>query len=139
MNTREFGRLGEAAAVKYLTDAGYHIIGTNVYVGHEEIDIIAEDGGYIVFVEVKTRRMTPDTRGVYGSPAEAVNAAKQRHLISAAEKYISENTSEKYPRIDVTEVYCDPASGSFSVTEIRHFENAVRKKSKFAGKSVYGT
>ena len=49
------GRFGEDAAAQYLTDNGYTIKGRNVRFGRHELDIIAEDDEYIVFVEVKTR------------------------------------------------------------------------------------
>ena len=137
MNTRDLGRFGEDSAALYLTEHGYHIIGKNVYIGHEEIDIIAENDLYIAFVEVKTRRQTPDTPSVYGTPAEAVDQSKQRHLINAAKTYILENPTEKFSRIDVIEVYANPNAGEYKVLEIRHFENAVKNKGKFSRKSGY--
>ena len=137
MNTRDLGRLGEDSAALYLTEHGYHIIGKNVYIGHEEIDIIAENDHYIAFVEVKTRRQTPNLPSAYGTPAEAVDPAKQKHLTNAAKRYILENRTEKFSRIDVIEVYADPHTDEYKVLEIRHFENAVKNKGKFSRKSGY--
>lgn len=132
MDKRSFGRIGEESAALYLERLGYHIIGRNVYVGHAEIDIIAENDDYIIFAEVKTRRQYPDVPSPYGTPAEAVDSKKQKLLTAAADRYILEHSSDKIPRIDVLEVYVSPASENYRVIEIRHFPNAVRKTGKFS-------
>lgn len=132
MNTREYGRLGEDSAAKYLESRGYRIIGKNVQVGHDEIDILAEGGEYLVFAEVKTRRQFPDGNPAYGIPASAVDERKQSNLIRAAETYISSHESDKSPRIDVIEVYADPSCEEYRVLDIRHYENAVQKRGKFS-------
>ena len=49
------GRAGEEYAAKWLEEHGYHILEQNYHSRFGEIDIIAEDSQYIVFVEVKTR------------------------------------------------------------------------------------
>ena len=89
-----------------LKKQGYRIIGRNVRLSYKEIDIIAEDEKYILFVEVKTRSTDKHN---YFRPADAVNARKQQNLLSAAAMYIrshlKENQFEKVPRIDVAEVY----------------------------------
>ena len=54
MDNRSFGRVGENSAALYLQEKGFNIIGRNVYVGRCEIDIIAENGDLLLFVEVKT-------------------------------------------------------------------------------------
>lgn len=131
MDRRMLGRIGEDAAAVYLSGHGYHIIGKNIFVGHAEIDLLLENDTYLVFAEVKTRRQIPDIRSAYGSPASAVDAKKQAVLLRAAEQYLIENNIAKIPRIDVVEVYVSPIADTFTVTDIRHFENAVRKKSKF--------
>lgn len=132
MDNRSFGRIGEGSAALYLESKGYHIIGKNIYVGHAEIDIIAEDNDYLVFAEVKTRRQYPDAPSPYGTPAEAVDSRKQKLLTTAAEQYFTEHQTDKIPRIDVIEVYVSPTSNEYKVLEIRHFQNAVRKKGKFS-------
>lgn len=131
MDKRHFGRMGEDAAAVYLKQHGYRILEKNLYIGHAEIDLLAENDSYLVFVEVKTRRQIPDTRSAYGSPASAVDTRKQTILLTAAETYIREHESKKIPRIDVVEVYVSHHTDTFTVLDIRHFENAVRKKSKF--------
>ncbi len=132
MDKRSFGRIGEESAAMYLSEHGYHIMGRNIFIGHLEIDIIAENEDFIVFAEVKTRRQYPDKFDIFGRPADAVNSRKQEALIRAAESYISHNPTEKSPRIDIIEVYADPASDKYTVLDILHFENAVRKKGKFS-------
>lgn len=132
MNTREFGKLGEETAAEYLVSHGYHIIGQNVYVGHREVDIIAENDAFLVFVEVKTRRQLPDKASPFGTPGEAVDSNKRAHLVSAAEEYLLKNGCEKSPRIDVIEVYVSPFSEEYKVCEVRHYENAVKKTGKFS-------
>lgn len=132
MNTREFGKLGEDSASEYLVSQGYHILGRNVFVGHREIDIIAENEKCIVFAEVKTRRQAPDSNTMFGTPATAVDAKKKQNLISAAEEYIKKNGSDKIPRIDIIEVYVSPFTKEYKVLDIRHYENTVRKSGKFS-------
>ena len=103
MTTRDTGRLGEDIAADYLRSHGFAILARNVYAAHEEIDIIARDDRCICFVEVKTRAAAQAAR--YGRPAAAVTAAKQRHLIAAAEAYLRRHPGAGQPRMDVVEVY----------------------------------
>lgn len=132
MNTREFGKLGENSAAEYLKEKGYRIIGQNVYVGHREVDIIAENEDFIVFAEVKTRRQLPDKDSPFGMPGEAVDTRKRTLLVSAAEEYLLNNPGNKSPRIDIIEVYISPFSAEYKVEDIRHYENAVKKTGKFS-------
>ena len=128
VNNRSFGRIGENSAALYLEKKGFNIVGRNVYVGRFEIDIIAENGELLLFVEVKTRRQTPDSKGCYGRPASAVNYQKRASLLSAVRRYLyenKENTRQYQPRIDIIEVYVDPASHVYRTLDIRHFPNAV--------------
>lgn len=74
MNTRKIGTAGETLAEKYLKKQGYKILQKNFVAPHGEIDIVAKDGDYIVFVEVKRRKST-----AFGLPCEAVDARKQPH------------------------------------------------------------
>ncbi|HDH53078.1 MAG TPA: YraN family protein, partial [Nitrospirae bacterium] len=69
------GQKGEELAVKYLRKKGYKIIKQNYKTKIGEIDIIANDGGTLVFVEVKTRESI-----AYGMPFEAVNSYKRRKI-----------------------------------------------------------
>jgi putative endonuclease len=70
---RTLGGRGEDMAVRFLKGKGYRIIGRNFRCPAGEIDIIARDGGTLVFVEVKTR-----TDSLFGHPIEAVHSGKRR-------------------------------------------------------------
>lgn len=97
-----FGRYGEDIACRLLEAEGLDVLCRNFRNRHQEIDIVARDRqGTLCIVEVKTRRWHP---GV--SPAEAVNAEKQRLLVSAARKYVREARLEEVPlRFDIVEVF----------------------------------
>lgn len=113
------GQSGEDAAADYLCARGYTIVGRNFRTRCGEIDIIASDGYYIVFAEVKTRR-----RGSMLLPREAVDAKKQRKIIDAAKLYLSgHNIGELQPRFDVIEV-TTRTGAAFSAEEINQIENA---------------
>ena len=100
MNTRRFGIIGEKFAQDYLRNKGYKILETNFYTKRGEIDIIAQKGNYIIFIEVKTR-----TNMKYGTPAMAVNSTKKKHIKFAAKIYLSLNKiKEQDVRFDVIEV-----------------------------------
>ncbi len=102
LTTNITGTAGETFACDFLVQNGYSILHRNYRVGHDEIDIIAENEKYIVFVEVKTR--TEVARSAYGRPASAVTAKKRAHLARAAEAYIKSHRSTKFYRFDVIEV-----------------------------------
>ena len=126
--TVTIGRLGEAAAVDFLRKNGYTVIERNYRAGHNEIDIIATDKNYIVFVEVKARTYRSEGDMPYGSPAEAVTYEKQRRTLAAANEYIrTHGSGNKQPRIDVIEVFLSPApklASTKEITKINHIVNA---------------
>ena len=99
------GNLGEDLAADFLINEGYTIIARNVHQGKQEIDIIAEDNDFLVFVEVKTRTCLYPESDIFGIPARAVDVSKRKNTISAARNYLHSNYTEKQPRIDVIEVY----------------------------------
>jgi len=98
------GALGEELAEKYLAEQGFKILHRNLRIGHLEMDIICENGEYIVFAEVKTRRAT-GAKTRYGSARDAVDTKKREHLLTFAREYLRANHTEKRPRIDLLEVY----------------------------------
>ena len=77
------GDAGEAAARKYLEQHGYHIRHINWRYGHYELDIVAEQGQMLIIVEVKTR---DEWRII--EPEDAIDNAKIRRTVSAADAYI---------------------------------------------------
>lgn len=138
MDKRSFGRMGEHAAAIRLTEQGCTVLHHNLYIGHDEIDIVAEDDTHIIFAEVKTRHAYPGHSTRYGSPSSAVDARKAACLIRAAGAYMAvHSTAGKIPRIDVIEVYADPASEEFRVLDVVWMKNAVKKTPKFGRKSRY--
>lgn len=121
---------GEDSAASFLCGKGYTIIGRNIRMNHLETDIIAKNSEYIIFVEVKTRSEYPEVAHPYGRPAAAVDHAKQKRLIAAAEEFLRRNREETeglQPRIDVIEVYIMPGCEKYKVLKIVHMENAVRR------------
>lgn len=78
------GREAEAAAARLLENAGLRIVDRNFRVRGGEIDLIARDGGTLVFVEVRARR-----RSDFGGPAASIDAAKRQRLILAARHYLA--------------------------------------------------
>lgn len=83
MNKRQIGTQYESMAVQYLTEAGYHILERNFRCRTGEIDIIARDGAYLVFVEVKYR-----ASAACGSALEAVDYRKQQSILRVAQYYM---------------------------------------------------
>ncbi len=123
MKTVDIGRLGEDAAANFLKTNGYTIAEKNIYFSHNEIDIIAVDAEYIVFVEVKTRSTYRDLYSKFGTPASAVDRAKIKRTISAARSYLRTGKYSKLqPRFDVIEVYLN--KNDHKILNINHIINA---------------
>ncbi len=93
------GRLGEDITAMYLQRAGFDILCRNYRTKGGETDIIAANGEFIVFVEVKTRDISAFERGEF-----AVTKQKQQRLIRCAEAYLRSNPCELQPRFDVAVV-----------------------------------
>ncbi|MDE7138065.1 MAG: YraN family protein [Ruminococcus sp.] len=102
MKASETGKLGEEKVCAYLEEIGYRIVVRNYRIRGGEIDIIAENGEYIAFVEVKSRK--PDSL-VTGF--EAVNRRKKGLIIRTAADYCCKNPSTLQPRFDVAQVIID--------------------------------
>ncbi len=123
MKTVEIGRLGEDIAVAYLKKQKYKIVDRNIHVSHNEIDIIAKNKEYIVFVEVKTRSADRDMNSCFGTPAMAVDTQKIKRTVTAARTYISTSKYKKLqPRLDVIEIYLD--KDTFDILNTNHIINA---------------
>jgi putative endonuclease len=103
---QELGKLGEDLAVSALTARGYAILDRRYRTRHGEIDIVAEDCGTIVFVEVRARA----TRE-FGRAAESLTAVKQRKVAAMAVDYLARRHLTNRPcRFDVVTV--DDADGA---------------------------
>jgi putative endonuclease len=114
-NRRSEGAGFETLACAYLRRKGYKILDRNVYHMRKELDVVALFQGTVVFVEVKGRRSNR-----FGSPSEALDRTKRRHLILAAEVYIKEKKLTGRPcRFDFIAVTFESGRPRFS-----HIENA---------------
>ena len=109
------GIWGEEVAADYLRKKGYAIIERDWHSGHRDIDIIARDGEYVVFVEVKTRRNID-----FGDPVMAVDYKKRCNLRSAINHYIKYRKVENPVRFDIITVIGTPSCAN---PEINHIEN----------------
>ena len=115
----KLGALGEKAAARHLQRLGYRVV-ARCPVG--ELDLIAVDGGSIVFVEVKTRRSADAA-----DPEVNVTSAKRRQLTRAARYYLMHKSAQDHPaRFDVVAVVL-PDSGKPS---IEHFVDAFAPVSR---------
>ena len=111
---RDLGDFGERVAAAHLEANGYHIRERNFRVAEGEIDIIAERGGTLVFVEVRTRR-----GGSHGTAAESITARKAAHLLAAAQAYAQERPDcPPDQRIDVIAVELAPDGRLLSLEQI---------------------
>lgn len=117
MDKKLLGRFGEEQAAKYLKKKRYKILGLNYSCRFGEIDIIAQSGEYIAFVEVKLRKSA-----AFAEAREFVTASKQRRIIAAAQLWLAANETALQPRFDVIEIYA-PA-GDAGEIRINHIENA---------------
>ena len=99
---QQLGLHGETLACAELEKLGYLIIERRYRTRHGEIDIVADDGGTVVFVEVKTK-----SDGSFGDPVEEVTPQKQRQIISMGESYATYCCPPTTPcRFDVVAVDC---------------------------------
>ena len=97
---RQLGVKGEDLAATFLKRKGYRIAERNYKTPVGEIDIIAEDRGTLVFIEVKTR--TDDS---FGLPFEAVNSKKREKLRKVALFYLKNRCRKDVPsRFDVLSI-----------------------------------
>ena len=98
-------------------EQGCRILARNAAFPGAEIDLIAQDGRVIVFVEVKLRK-----NDAYAEGKEFVTAAKQQRVMMAAQLWLQQNETELQPRFDVIEIYAP--NGEKGRVRINHIENA---------------
>lgn len=110
----ELGRAGEQAAVDMLVAKGYSIVDRNWRCGRLEIDIVAQRGARLVFVEVKTR-----SDAETDDPIEAVDHRRQMHMVRAASAYVEAYNLPHELQFDIIGV-----SGSPEHPDIEHVEDA---------------
>lgn len=117
-DARLLGRWGEALVAEDLRRKGWSVVAANFRCRMGELDLVAEKGRYLAFVEVKLRKSDR-----FGAAREAVTAAKQRRLRAAAELYLLEHPTRLQPRFDVAEVYA-PQGVRTGKPDICYIENA---------------
>lgn len=121
VNKVKYGTIGEDIAACFLRERGYKIIERNVRIGRfGEIDIIASQGEYICFIEVKTRKDTS-----FGMPSEAVGIKKQNKLRLLAEMYINrKGLRNKSIRFDVVEIITENKYDKIIARTVNLIQNA---------------
>ena len=111
VNKRQLGTYYELLAIQYLISKGYTILIHSYRCRFGEIDIIARDKEYTIFIEVKYRKS-----GMYGYPREAVNINKQKRIIRTAMCYLKNEVGyESLIRFDIIE---------FLEDKVTHLESA---------------
>lgn len=114
MNKRQIGSYYEQLAKGYLEAKGYHILEANYRIRLGEIDLIARDKEYTVFIEIKYKRSSR-----HGYPRESVGYAKQQKILQVAAYYMMcRGLTDTPARFDVVELM----DGT-----ITHLENAFMK------------
>ena len=112
---QRIGDLGEKAAEKMLAAQGYRIVARKHRCPRGEVDLVAEQGDLLVFVEVRTRASV-----VFGAPEETVDAAKQQRLVRAARDFLARwRGPPRSARFDVVAVVDEPAG-----PRLTHFPGA---------------
>lgn len=100
VNRKQFGDLGESLVAEQLVRAGYRIRDRNVQCRRGELDIVAERGALLCFVEVRMR-----STSVWGDPSLTVSREKQRKVIYSAMEYLQRHRlSGRLIRFDVASV-----------------------------------
>jgi len=112
----QFGQASESRAESFLRQKGYRILAWNLRTSLGELDLVAEDAGVLVFVEVKAR-----TTGAFGGAVLAVDRRKQAKLIRLASQYLAQrHLMERACRFDVVLVQGE-ADAPF---QVEYIENA---------------
>ena len=113
---RTVGDEGEGRAEAYLRQLGFRILGRNVRSPLGELDLVADDQGVLVFVEVKRRRT-----GAFGGAIEAVDARKRAKLIQLAAQYLAQyRIRNRACRFDVVLIQDDVETAE----AVQHIANA---------------
>jgi len=113
---RLFGQEGESEAERYLRRKGYRIVARNLRSSMGELDLVAEDGRVLVFVEVKARRT-----GQFGGAIHAVHRQKQQKLIRLASQFLAQrHWMDRSCRFDVVLLEATESA----TLQVEHIQNA---------------
>lgn len=115
MKNKETGYAGEKLVAEFLESRGCEILCRNFTIRGGEIDIVARQGEYVLFIEVKTRK-----KGSMVSGTEAVTQRKRQLIIKTAEEYIYRTGCELQPRFDVVSIELDKGK----ISDIIYIDNA---------------
>ena len=118
LSPTQIGNIGEDYIARYLKKNGYKIVERNMRNYFSEIDIIAKNKEYIIFVEVRTR-----STDCILPPAAAVDYKKRRKIVYAVQCYLKDNSIKIQPRIDIAEVYLNKST--YKVERMNYIENAI--------------
>ena len=127
---RKTGNIGEDAAAKFLRKHGYRILERNYAELGAEIDIIAKNREYYVFVEVKTRTLGHQSPKE-PRPASSVTPEKQRKIIKCAACFLGRYPEKPRVSFDVIEVYIEDGQIGVKIKEIKHIQNAFDKNTAY--------
>lgn len=114
------GAWGEALAAEYLRKKRYKIIAAGYHSRFGEIDLIAQDRKFLIFVEVKLRKSAG-----FAKAMDYVDRRKQDRIRVTASMYLSQNPTKLQPRFDVVEIYAPDGTETVK-PEIRHMEDAFQ-------------
>lgn len=108
--SQSLGQKGEAAAAGFLEGKGYKIRHRNWKSGKNEVDIVAENNDFIIFVEVKTRS------GDLAEARDLISRDKRNSIIFVADTYLRKYGLDKESRFDL--IVLIPEDGNFSISHI---------------------
>ena len=108
----ELGKKGEELAAVYLQEKGYQILKRNYMIGHSDIDILAKNNEFLVFIEVRTK-----SNGTRGMPEDTLTKKKLRRMKNTAELYVAFIDYEGLARLDAVCIILDDSD------RIRHLEH----------------
>jgi len=99
LTTAEKGIYYEGVALQYLLDQGLKLIERNYFCKLGELDLIMQDGAFLVVVEVRYRK-----NNVYGGALESITKAKQNKVVAATQSYLMFAKIKSPVRCDVLAV-----------------------------------
>ena len=115
INKRTLGSFFEQLAVEYITSLGCSVVETNYRPKRGDIDIIARDGEYLCFIEVKYRKNSD-----HGEPEEAVTLAKQRQICRLSKIYLYSNHYSEYIPIRYDVIAVTDSEGAAAIKWIKN-------------------
>lgn len=115
VSTTQKGSEAETMAASFLARQGYQVLCRNYRYGKSEIDLIAQKGSFIVFVEVKYRTNTS-----FGHPEQVISYQQVNRIATAAQAWMESQKIDAPVRYDVISI-----TSSAGMPIIRHFEDAI--------------